>query len=227
MKQPHPALRSVFEERDGSDVIQFASETLGVEHVTSLSLARALAVGCLSRLGRDRDTINIWDPTTGAGIAGSLLANALNDVGTRVSYRGQDISEETLAFSRGQFHSGVDAKVAIANTLEEEPWPGFQADLVVVDPPWGVSWRQSEAVIKQRSAEGSFGFGLPELSDSLWLYVSLAIEKLRPASEGGGRVAALVHPGALSGKRASASIRRRIVAAGVLGCELASVRGSD
>src|SRR5690625_4899011 len=81
---------------------------------------------------------------------------------------------------------------------------------------WGVSWRQSEAVIKQRSAEGSFGFGLPELSDSLWLYVSLAIEKLRPASEGGGRVAALVHPGALSGKRASASIRRRIVDAGVL-----------
>src|SRR5690606_24227175 len=42
------------------------------------------------------------------------------------------------------------------------------------------------------------------------------LEKLRPAEQGGGRVAALVNPGALSSGGPAAEVRRRIVEAGIL-----------
>lgn len=67
-----------------------------------------------------------------------------------------------------------------------------------------------------RQGRGEFRFGLPRRSDATWLFISLALEKLRPASEGGGRVAALVHPAALSAGGEDAAVRREILAAGLL-----------
>ena len=66
------------------------------------------------------------------------------------------------------------------------------------------------------AAEEVQRFGLPPRSDSTWLFVSLALEKLRRPEEGGGRVAALVNPGALSGGGVNADIRQRILDAGLL-----------
>jgi type I restriction enzyme M protein len=46
--------------------------------------------------------------------------------------------------------------------------------------------------------------------------ISLALEKLRPAAQGGGRVAALVAPGALSAGGSTGAVRQRIVEADLL-----------
>src|SRR5690606_35633093 len=109
-----------------------------------------------------------------------------------------------------------DAEIAHADTLTHDAFEGFRADLVIVDAPWGMDWQGSGAAVEARQHRGEFGFGLPQRSDSTWLFISLALEKLRSAEEGGGRVAALVNPGALSSGAATAVVRQRIVEAGLL-----------
>lgn len=216
MRAAHPAVGFAFQD----PVLQPFSDSdrgpVGLENTTSVSLARALAVGCLSRLDPARESIDIWDPAAGSGFAGFLLVDALQSAGVQVRYRGQDIDEAVALASRRRFEGVLDAKLAVGDTLVDDAFEGFVADLVIVDAPWGTDWRSASAAVEARQRDGAFGFGLPHHSDSTWLFISLALEKLRPAELGGGRVAALVHPGALSSAGGTAEMRRRIVDAGLL-----------
>ncbi|QNG19238.1 N-6 DNA methylase [Rhodococcus triatomae] len=181
-----------------------------------MSLARALAVGGLSRLDPRRRTVDIWDPAAGLGFAGFLLVEALQLSGLEVRYRGQDIDEAAVSASVRRFEAIHDAEIAQADTLAHDAFEDFSADLVIVDAPWGMDWRGSVAAVEARQSNGEFRFGLPQHSDSTWLFISLALEKLRSAEQGGGRVAALVNPGALSSGGATAAVRQRIIDAGLL-----------
>ena len=212
MKNQHPAVQAA---------LNFATETsvtnkLDSSYTTSPSLARALAVGCLSNLDPSLSTINIWDPAAGSGFAGLMLTSALESMGLSVCYRGQDINEHAVATSRNQLERLVDAEISKGNTLERDVYDDFTADLVIVDAPWGLGWSAHQRVVQSRQRSGSFGFGLPQQNDSTWLFISLALEKLRPIENGGGRVAALVNPSALSAQGASALVRKNIVEAGLL-----------
>lgn len=186
------------------------------EHTTSPSLARALAIGCLSRLDLGLTSVDIWDPAAGTGFAGRLLVDALRSAGLQVRYRGQEINEASVDASKRRFEAVLDAEIARGDTLRHDAFGGFVADLVIVDPPWGMTWVGSASGVEARRREGAFGFGLPQRSDSTWLFISLALEKLRRTAEGGGRVAALVNPGALSVGGSSAAVRQRVVEAGLL-----------
>ena len=216
MSSEHPAVQIVLRESKSAQLPDIDLSSDNSPHRTSLSLARALAVGCLSRLNPSLTSVNIWDPAAGFGFAGYLLVSALESAGVQTTYRGQDINELSVNHCRRRFDGAADAVVALGNTLERDAFEGFEADLVVVDAPWGMNWRSSERVVAARRDSGAFRFGLPQQSDSTWLFISLAIEKLRPAEAGGGRVAALVNPSALSADGKSADIRRGIVDAGLL-----------
>lgn len=185
-------------------------------HTTSLSLARALAVGVLSRMGPTRSSVGVWDPAAGTGFAGSLVSEALRSAGMYPRYRGQEIDEGVAAKANARFGSFPDAEVAVGDTLASDASEGFFADLAIVDAPWGMEWSHSSAAVEERHSRGEFRFGLPQRSDSTWLFISLALEKLRPADQGGGRVAALVTPGALSSGGPTGEVRRRIVEEGLL-----------
>ncbi|GAB3556227.1 N-6 DNA methylase [Spelaeicoccus albus] len=213
---PHPAIRAVNEDSESVPYSGNDRGLAGLEHATSVSLARALAVGGLSRLDPSLTTVNVWDPAAGLGFAGYLLVDALQRSGAQVRYRGQDINEAAVAKSRRRFETVPDAEIARADTLAHDAFEDFCADLVIVDAPWGMDWQGSAAAVEARQKHGEFGFGRPQRSDSTWLFISLALEKLRPAEEGGGRVATLVNPGALSSGGATAVVRERIVQAGLL-----------
>lgn len=215
MKQEHPALRTLLQDGNGALCFDGENSSLGPEQMTSLSLARALAVGCLGRLDPRLTSIDVWDPAAGSGFAGHLLLDALQTAGRSVRYRGQDISETAVEVSRQRFKEVPDANVALGNTLERDEFKDFGADLVIVDAPWNMNWESSSPAIEARRSSGEFSFGIPGRIDSIWLFISLALEKLRPAADGGGRVAALVPPTALSSNNAS-SLRGRIVEAGLL-----------
>jgi type I restriction enzyme M protein len=189
---------------------------VSLDHTTSLSLARALAVGCLSRLDPSIASVNIWDPAAGSGFAGFLLVDALESAGIQVRYRGQDINEAAVLSGRRRFEAMADAELAVRNTLANDEFVDFEADLVIVDAPWGMSWASSALAVESRREAGAFRFGVPQQSDSTWLFISLALEKLRPAAQGGGRVAALVAPSALSVGGGTGAVRQRIVEAGLL-----------
>lgn len=216
MKTAHPAVRFVFQDPARPPFSDSDRGPVGLENTTSVSLARALAVGCLSRLDPGRESINIWDPAAGSGFTGSLLVDALRSAGAQVRYRGQDINQAAISASRRRFEGVPDVELAVGDTLVDDAFEDFAADLVIVDAPWGMSWAGSAAAVEARRDEGAFGFGLPQRSDSTWLFISLALEKLRPAEQDGGRVAALVNPGALSSGGTTGAVRQRIVDAGVL-----------
>ncbi|MFD5225708.1 class I SAM-dependent DNA methyltransferase [Microbacterium sp. NPDC058342] len=183
---------------------------------TSPSLAKALAVGCLAGLDQSLKKIDIWDPAVGSGYAGGMLADALTAAGINVRYRGQDINERAVMAARDRLASVPDAEVVHTDTLGEDRFATFTADLVIVDAPWGLDWKASGPAVHARHDRGEFRFGLPQGSDSAWLFISLALEKLRPASQGGGRVAALVAPRALSSGGSTEELRRAIMAAGLI-----------
>lgn len=145
-----------------------------------------------------------------------MLVTALESAGLQVRYRGQDISEGAVVASRDRFKAVADAELALGDTLEHDDFEDFEADLVLVDAPWGADWRGAASAVRARQRSGAFRFGLPRGSDSTWLFISLALEKLRPAADGGGRVAALVSPRALSSGGADELVRRKIVDAGLL-----------
>lgn len=216
MRTQHPAVQAVLQAPERTPNSYLDRGTVGLEQTTSPALARALAVGSFSRLDPSRSSVDVWDPAAGSGFAGFLLVEALRSSSIRVRYRGQDINEAAVSASRHRFEGVPDVELAVGNTLEQDEFGGFSADLVIVDAPWGLNWSRSASMVESRRREGAFRFGVPQHSDATWLFISLALEKLRPAAERGGRVAALVHPGALSAGGDSGAVRRSILDAGLL-----------
>lgn len=208
----HPATRFILEGAETSAVSPGLQDSM----TTSRSLAQALAVGGLSGLDPRSTEVTIWDPAAGSGYAGGMMADALTAVGIDVRYRGQDIDEHAVIAARERLASLADAEVALADTLALDRVTGLEADLVIVDAPWGLDWRSAATAVHARHDAGEFRFGLPQTDDSTWLFISLALEKLRPANDGGGRVSALVAPSALSSGGATAEVRRAILEAGLI-----------
>src|SRR5690625_3663950 len=216
MRLEHPALEFFLQLSEPPVDPEDERNVAATEHATSVSLARVLGIGLLSRLDPNLTSINIWDPASGVGRAGSLLAESLTSVGVEVRYRGQDINADAVSASKRRFKACSNAEIVQENTLTDDAFPQYAADLVLVDPPWKMSWSPFASAIESRQHEGAYTFGLPERDDSSWLFISLALEKLRSSKRGGGRVAALIAPSALSSGGAGADVRRRIVEAGLL-----------
>lgn len=218
MKSPHPALEYIFGSDNASEDPAGGSYQSGhyAGQSTSLSLAQVLAAGCLARLNPEQSHVSIWDPTAGTGFAGHLLVLALQSAGVTVSYRGQDIQSEAAQAGCARFEGVADAEVSAGDSLLVDNYEGFAADLVLVDGPIAMSWASIEPQVRARQQTGAFAHGLPQRTDSSWLFVSLALEKLRDPSDGGGRVVALLPPSVLSRGGASAEVRKRIVEAGLL-----------
>ncbi len=159
MKNEHPALQ--FALAEPSDPPADVHRSPGDSGTTSLSLARALAVGCLSGLDPNLTSGSIWDPAVGVGFAGHLLAQALQSAGVTVQFRGQDIDEGALRASRTQLSRISDTEIAHGNTLEHDAFSGFEADLVIVDAPLAMGWKDSEGAVNTRRGAGEFRYGLP------------------------------------------------------------------
>jgi hypothetical protein len=196
----HPATECLLANAGSLALPDEHEQSLHEEQTTSVALALALAVGCLSRLDPSLSSVGIWDPAIGSGFAGRALVDALRSAGVQIRYRGQDLNGAAVSASRRRFDAIADAEIAHGDTLEYDAFADFVADLVIVDPPWGMSWAASAPAVEARQGHGEFGFGLPQRSDSTWLFISLALEKLRPSAVGG----------------ASGAVRERIVEAGLL-----------
>src|SRR5699024_5680985 len=194
----HPAVDAVLTDSKRFEEPTPESDRVNAEHTTSMSLARTLAIGCLSRLDHDLSEVNICDPAAGPGFAGRLLVDALQGAGVEAKYRGQELNEATADVARHRFSDLPGAEIATDDTLVGDAFEDFVADLVIVDAPSGLDWKGQASEVEAMLSEGAFRFGLPQRTDATWLFVSLALEKLRPAERGGGRVAALVAPRALS-----------------------------
>jgi type I restriction enzyme M protein len=178
---------------------ELSNETAG-EHFTPREVVK-LIVQCLfagddEALTKPGVVRSLYDPTAGTGgilSAGQLEAQSINKSAKIVLF-GQELNPESYAICKADMLvKGQDPKnIVYGNTLSEDGFANEKFDYQAANPPFGVDWKKVkdavEAEHKKKGFGGRFGPGLPRISDGSMLFLMHLISKMRPASEGGGRV---------------------------------------
>jgi type I restriction enzyme M protein len=138
----------------------------------------------------------MYDPACGTGgmlsIAEEYL-RALNPDG-QLEVFGQELNAESYAICRSDMMlKGQHAQnIAFGNTLSNDQHDR-RFDYMLSNPPFGVEWKKIEARVKDERDKlghaGRFGAGLPRINDGSFLFLQHMISKMKPADEGGSRIA--------------------------------------
>ena len=195
---PNETMGLVFEEL----IRKFAeasNETAG-EHFTPREVI-ALIVNCLfagddEALTKPGVIRSIYDPTAGTGGILSVAETTAKSINKTAVIRlyGQELNPESYAICKADLLiKGQDPKnIVRGNTLSEDGFVGEKFDYGAANPPFGVDWKKVQDAVKSEHQmkvyAGRFGPGLPRVSDGSLLFLMHLISKMRPASEGGGRI---------------------------------------
>ena len=196
---PNHAMGYLFEEllRRFSEL---SNETAG-EHFTPREVIRLIVNVLFSEdtevLTGTSPVRSIYDPTCGTG--GMLNISDQHVTGLNSSARlemfGQELNPETWAIARSDLLiQGQDPdRIVLGNTLSDDGHSGRKFDYLLANPPFGVDWSKAKTAITEEHAkqgyDGRFGAGLPRISDGSLLFLQHMIAKMKPAAEGGSRVA--------------------------------------
>jgi type I restriction enzyme M protein len=113
----------------------------------------------------------------------------------RLEVFGQELNPETYAICRSDMMlKGQDAShITNGNSFSEDGHKGKTFDYCLANPPFGVEWKKVEKEVKDEHERqgfgGRFGAGLPRINDGSFLFLQHMIAKMKPASEGGSRIA--------------------------------------
>ena len=201
------AMGDIYEEliRKFSEV---SNETAG-EHFSprdGLALAAELLIaGAKEDLTKPNGIVKVCDPCAGTGGALSVceekvraLNNELDQDVTVVTYA-QEINDESYAICKSDtvLKGGNAVNVHKGDTLADDLMAGETFGYQISNPPYGVKWEKSKkAVVKEHEEKGfagRFGAGLPRINDGQLLFVQHMVAKMRPKSEGGGRIAVFLN----------------------------------
>lgn len=144
---------------------------------------------------------SIYDPTAGTGGMLSVAEEHLAEMNpdARLVMYGQELNPESYAICKADMLiKGQDiANIIRGNTLSEDGLPGNKFDYMLSNPPFGVEWKKVEKEVRkeaeQRGRDGRFGPGLPRVSDGSLLFLLHLISKMRPAKDGGSRLAIVLN----------------------------------
>src|SRR5918999_1710492 len=139
----------------------------------------------------------LYDPACGTGGMLSIAEDYLRELnpGARLEVFGQELNEETYAVCRSDMMlKGQDAShIVQGNSFDADGHPGRTFDYMLANPPFGVEWKSVELAVKdereKRGFNGRFGAGLPAINDGSFLFLQHMISKMRPAEQGGSRLA--------------------------------------
>jgi type I restriction-modification system DNA methylase subunit/predicted DNA-binding transcriptional regulator AlpA len=171
------------------------------EHTTPLSIARLI----MSMAAPVRGVV--IDPACGYG---TLLTAASRAAAEPLTLIGQDINAEACQITRlRMLVHGRPADVIKGDTLraaslfeDATPMGEADADLVVVDPPFGLKWHPEQADKTKRMP-----YGLPPAGHADMAWLQDGISRLRP----GGVAMFVLGPGAAFRDGAEGEIRRRLI----------------
>lgn len=179
--------------------MEAANEQAG-EYFTPRDVVR-LMVNLL--FARDGDILSkpgivrhIYDPTAGTGGMLSVADEYIRSVnpGAALSLYGQEIRAASYAISKTDLIiKGQNAEnMVLGDTLKEDGHWDKKFDYCLANPPFGVEWKASQEAVtrehEQKGFGGRFGPGLPRVSDGSLLFLLHLVSKMRPVSEGGGRI---------------------------------------
>ena len=79
-------------------------------------------------------------------------------------------------------------RIVYGNSFSEDGYPHDQFNFMLSNPPFGVSWKKVEWVIKQenetKGMRGRFGAGLPRINDGALLFLQHMLSKMKTDGEG-------------------------------------------
>lgn len=183
---------------------EVSNETAG-EHFSprdGLRLAaELLVVGSMDELSQPNRIVKVCDPCAGTGGALTVFSDCvaeINPQATVVTYA-QEINGQSYAICKSDtiLKGGNIANVHLGDTLADDQMPGETFGYQISNPPYGVDWKKSQAVVKKEHDElgfaGRFGAGLPRISDGQLLFVQHMVAKMRAPEDGGGRIAVFLN----------------------------------
>ncbi|WP_281535351.1 type I restriction-modification system subunit M [Cryobacterium breve] len=138
----------------------------------------------------------VYDPTAGTG---GMLSVADDYVHTHypnasLTLVGQELNAESFAIAKADMVIKGQAieNIIWGDTLTHDGHLGKTFDYGISNPPFGVEWKKQQDFVQkefaQRGFDGRFGPGLPRVSDGSLLFLLHLVKKMRPKSQGGGRV---------------------------------------
>ena len=183
---------------------ELSNETAG-EHFTPREVIR-LMVNLLfiaddDALSKPGVVRSIYDPAAGTGGMLAVAEEHLRAMNpqARLSIFGQELNEESYAICKADMlikGYAVD-RLICGNTLSHDGHAGQRFDYMLSNPPFGVEWKKVEPAVRaehqKKGHDGRFGPGLPRVSDGSLLFLMHLLSKMRPAKEGGSRVAIVLN----------------------------------
>lgn len=158
----------------------------------------------LSSLSAGADNGTLYDPACGRGIA--LLQAVDSGVKPR-RIVGHDINREALLVARQRaFLRDVEVELTLGDVLAHDPAPDLKAEVVIAEPPFGVSFRAPEALFDER-----YHYGQPPRSSADWAWTQHAVAHVNER----GRAYVVLTSGSLD-RSSERAIRMGLVGAGCL-----------
>ena len=143
----------------------------------------------------------IYDPTAGTGGMLSEAENHLHGFNKKavLTMFGQELNDESYAICKADMLiKGQDVRNIVAgNTLSDDGHRGRKFDYMLSNPPFGVKWEKVEKIVREEHErlghDGRFGPGVPRVSDGSMLFLLHLLSKMRPAEDGGSRIAIVLN----------------------------------
>lgn len=139
----------------------------------------------------------MYDPACGTGGMLSVAEEYLSKLNpqARLQVYGQELNDESYAICKADMLiKGQDAdNIKRGNSFSEDGLPDIKADYLISNPPFGVDWSKAEKVVtaehETKGHAGRFGPGLPRKNDGSLLFLLHMLSKMKPAEQGGSRLA--------------------------------------
>lgn len=153
-----------------------SAETAG-EQYTPDDVIALIAEIIASKI-EDSDTLlKIYDCTCGGGNMLFGVEDRINQKFKRLTQTyGQDWNDALYALAKIESRFRPDSKIEHGNTLVEDKFYNEEFDIVIANPPYGVSWKGYEKDITNDKT-GRFKY-LPSISDGQLLFMQHLISKL-------------------------------------------------
>lgn len=167
----------------------------------------------------------VYDGACGTGgmlTAAMEYAKKLNSSSRMLCY-GQELNAQTYAICKADMLiKGEDSNnIRHGNTLSGDLFSGETFDYIIMNPPFGIEWKnEKNAVLKEaeKGSDGRFPAGTPAISDSQLLFLQNAVSKMKPE----GSKIAIIHNGSALFKGDAGSgeseIRRYVIENDLLDC---------
>ena len=167
---------------------EMSNETSG-EHYTPRDVVRLLVSLLFAEHGEDlrgQGVIrSIFDPCCGTGgmltLGKEYFREQINpDADIRLL--GQELNAQTYAICKSDMLVTGENPDAIrhGSSLANDRFQGERFDYMITNPPFGVSWKSDEGVVKTetQNANGRFSVGTPRSSDGALLFLQHMLSKM-------------------------------------------------